>query len=96
MGHRDITTTQRYADYAPSEHEGEMVEAAFSRRPSITTSWAGETLRVRHVCDVVPMAFYLRLWMRVPNMREERSAGAHGRIAMRYEAGNRNDRVWLP
>jgi hypothetical protein len=24
MGHRDITTTQRYADYAPSEHEGEM------------------------------------------------------------------------
>jgi integrase len=32
MGHRDITTTQRYADYAPSEHEGEMVEAAFARR----------------------------------------------------------------
>jgi integrase len=31
MGHRDITTTQRYADYAPSEHEGEMVEAAFQR-----------------------------------------------------------------
>jgi len=31
MGHRDITTTQRYADYAPSEHEGEMVEAAFRR-----------------------------------------------------------------
>ena len=31
MGHRDITTTQRYADYSPSEHEGEMVEAAFAR-----------------------------------------------------------------
>jgi site-specific recombinase XerD len=31
MGHRDITTTQRYADYSPSEHEGEMVEAAFER-----------------------------------------------------------------
>lgn len=31
MGHRDITTTQRYADYSPSEHEGEMVEAAFRR-----------------------------------------------------------------
>jgi len=29
LGHRDITTTQRYADYAPSEHDGEMVEAAF-------------------------------------------------------------------
>jgi integrase len=33
MGHRDITTTQRYADYAPSEHEGEMVERAFYRSP---------------------------------------------------------------
>ncbi|MDO8209650.1 tyrosine-type recombinase/integrase [Conexibacter sp. CPCC 206217] len=31
MGHRDLTTTQRYADYAPSEHEGEMVAAAFAR-----------------------------------------------------------------
>jgi integrase len=31
LGHRDITTTQRYADYSPSEHEGEMVEAAFER-----------------------------------------------------------------
>jgi integrase len=31
-GHRHITTTQRYADYSPSEHEGEMVEAGF-RRP---------------------------------------------------------------
>ncbi len=28
LGHRDITTTQRYADYAPSE---QMVEAAFRR-----------------------------------------------------------------
>ncbi len=31
MGHRDLTTTQRYADYAPSEREGEMVAAAFGR-----------------------------------------------------------------
>lgn len=31
MGHRDLTTTQRYADYAPSAHEGEMVAAAFAR-----------------------------------------------------------------
>ncbi|MGI8439859.1 MAG: tyrosine-type recombinase/integrase [Thermoleophilaceae bacterium] len=29
MGHRDIATTQRYADYAPNPHEVEMVEAAF-------------------------------------------------------------------
>lgn len=28
---RDLTTTQRYADYAPSAHEGEMVAAAFAR-----------------------------------------------------------------
>jgi hypothetical protein len=29
MGHRDAKTTQVYADYAPSEHEGALVEAAF-------------------------------------------------------------------
>jgi integrase len=29
MGHRDIATTQRYADYAPNEHEVEMVDRAF-------------------------------------------------------------------
>jgi hypothetical protein len=29
MGHRDIETTQRYADYAPSPHEAAFVEAAF-------------------------------------------------------------------
>ena len=35
MGHRDIATTQRYADYWPSlPHELEMVEAAFGGRES--------------------------------------------------------------
>jgi integrase len=29
MGHRDVQTTQRYADYAPSAHEAAFVEAAF-------------------------------------------------------------------
>ena len=29
LGHRDFKTTLIYADYAPSPHEGEMVEAAF-------------------------------------------------------------------
>lgn len=29
MGHRDIETTQRYADYAPSPREAAFVEAAF-------------------------------------------------------------------
>jgi integrase len=31
MGHRDLTTTQIYADYAPSAREAEMVAAAFAR-----------------------------------------------------------------
>jgi integrase len=29
MGHRDVATTQIYADYAPNPHEAELVEAAF-------------------------------------------------------------------
>lgn len=33
MGHRDIKTTLIYADYAPSDREGEMVNAAFSEEP---------------------------------------------------------------
>src|SRR4051812_3002524 len=32
MGHRDIETTQRYADYAPSANEAKMVAAAFGPR----------------------------------------------------------------
>jgi integrase len=31
MGHRHISTTERYADYAPRATEGEMVTAAFAR-----------------------------------------------------------------
>jgi site-specific recombinase XerD len=31
MGHRDIATTQRYADYCPNPHERQVVEAAFAR-----------------------------------------------------------------
>ena len=33
MGHRDVETTQRYADYAPSAHEAEWVGAP--SRPSV-------------------------------------------------------------
>jgi integrase len=29
MGHKDVTTTQRYADYAPSNREADMVATAF-------------------------------------------------------------------
>jgi integrase len=31
MGHRDIQTTQRYADYCPNPGERDLVEAAFAR-----------------------------------------------------------------
>ena len=31
MGHRDLATTQRYADHALSAREAEMVAAAFAR-----------------------------------------------------------------
>jgi integrase len=30
MGHRDIKTTQRYADYAPSQHESALMERAWA------------------------------------------------------------------
>jgi site-specific recombinase XerD len=30
MGHRDFKTTLIYADYAPSAHEAEWIEAAFA------------------------------------------------------------------
>ena len=32
MGHRDIETTQRYADYSPRQQEAAMIEAAFAPR----------------------------------------------------------------
>ena len=38
MGHRDIATTQRYADYAPSAREAEMVAAAFARGTNLGTN----------------------------------------------------------
>jgi site-specific recombinase XerD len=39
MGHKHISTTQRYADYAPRGTEGEMISAAFARpEPAVSTS----------------------------------------------------------
>jgi integrase len=32
MGHKHLTTTQRYADYAPSGREAELIAGAFARR----------------------------------------------------------------
>lgn len=37
MGHRDIKTTMIYADYAPSRHENQLVNAAFSRKTTSAT-----------------------------------------------------------
>ena len=40
MGHKHITTTERYADYAPSTHESDLIETASAERalnlPSIS------------------------------------------------------------
>lgn len=33
MGHKDIKTTERYADYAPKTRDAELIAAAF-RRPA--------------------------------------------------------------
>ena len=35
MGHKDIQTTQRYADYCPNPGELDVVEAAFARKVPI-------------------------------------------------------------
>jgi integrase len=42
MGHRDIQTTQRYADYAPRARDAELVTAAFSR-PAEARDMPGRT-----------------------------------------------------
>ena len=42
MGHRDIETTQRYADYSPSAHESAFVEAAFGRGRRPAARLAGD------------------------------------------------------
>jgi integrase len=36
MGHRDFATTLIYADYAPSAHEADLVDAAFGRADAVT------------------------------------------------------------
>ena len=38
MGHMDIQTTQRYADYCPNPGERDVVEAAFHRDTSCDTN----------------------------------------------------------
>jgi integrase len=43
MGHRDIKTTQIYADYSPSSREAEMIATAFDRRGSVRGSNLSES-----------------------------------------------------
>jgi integrase len=42
MGHRDIQTTQRYADYAPRTRDAELVAAAFARADETETETEAE------------------------------------------------------
>jgi integrase len=49
MGHRDFKTTLIYADYAPSAHEGEMLERAF--RDPIGGPEASEGQRTRALIE---------------------------------------------
>ena len=44
MGHRDLATTQIYADYAPGAHEAEMVAAAFARGSNRGSNLSGSQL----------------------------------------------------
>ena len=47
LGHRDIATTQIYADYAPSEHEANWIEAAFASEDPETTALRSAASRAR-------------------------------------------------
>ena len=38
MGHRDIQTTQRYADYCPNPGERDVVEAGFATGTNSSTN----------------------------------------------------------
>jgi integrase len=43
MGHRDLQTTQRYADYAPNAHEVAMVDRAFAGLAEPVGEFVGES-----------------------------------------------------
>jgi integrase len=53
MGHRDITTTQRYADYAPSAREADMVAAAFARGTNRGTKLSEPDVTSDHPADAL-------------------------------------------
>ena len=43
MGHRDIQTMQRYADYAPSLHESDLIERAWKTQGPVRGSVLSES-----------------------------------------------------
>jgi integrase len=43
MGHKHVSTTERYADYAPRATEGEMISAAFARPEATSRSFDSRT-----------------------------------------------------
>ena len=47
MGHRDISTTERYADYAPSLHESALMESAPGSRKAVQGSSSTSLTRLR-------------------------------------------------
>jgi integrase len=53
MGHRDLATTQLYADYAPSTHEAEMVAAAFARGSNRGSNLSQPQMTSRDASDAV-------------------------------------------
>jgi hypothetical protein len=54
MGHRDLSTTQRYADYAPSSREAEMVATAFTRGPFVGPTSESEMTSATHADAAEP------------------------------------------
>ncbi len=48
MGHRDLATTQRYADYAPSAHEAALVAGAFRRATDSSTNLSESQVISQH------------------------------------------------
>jgi site-specific recombinase XerC len=54
MGHKDFATTLIYADYAPSAHEADLVDAAFGRGTNLGTNLS-ETEPTSHAPRPAPI-----------------------------------------
>ena len=47
LGHRDLATTQRYADYAPSSGEADLVAVAFGSSDARLRPWTSSDAPIR-------------------------------------------------